>query len=311
MAAEGRITRTAQPRAPATLGSVPSSTTVTEPVLDPPALPDASDVRLIVSDMDGSLLDEQGRVPAGLWPLLDEMDRRGITFVPASGRQYANLRGLFGDRGEDLVYIAENGALVMQGGATLSADPLPEGQAPVVIQRVRDLAAAGGDVGMVLCGQKAGYIERGDGPFAEHAQRHYAWLQQVDDLAAVDDVVLKIAVFDFGSVEERTAPAFADLADRLRVVVSGQHWVDVMSPDADKGHALARVQQRLGVTPAQTMAFGDYLNDVGLLDGAHWSFAMDNAHPDVRARARYVAPAHTRDGVVRTIAAALGVPLTA
>jgi Cof subfamily protein (haloacid dehalogenase superfamily) len=289
---------------------VPPSTTTPapDPVLDPPALPDASDVRLIVSDMDGSLLDEHGRVPDGLWPLLDEMDRRGITFVPASGRQYANLRGLFGDRGEDLVYIAENGAYVVQGGATLSADPLPEGQAPVVIQRVRDLAAAGGDVGMVLCGQKAGYIERGDGPFAEHARRHYAWLQQVDDLADVDDVVLKIAVFDFGSVEERTAPAFADLADRLRVVVSGQHWVDVMSPDADKGHALARVQRRLGVTPAQTMAFGDYLNDVGLLDGAHWSFAMDNAHPDVRARARYVAPAHTRDGVVRTIAAALGVP---
>ncbi|WP_454050717.1 Cof-type HAD-IIB family hydrolase [Cellulomonas sp. Marseille-Q8402] len=284
-------------------------TTTTEPVLDPPVLPGAGDVRLIVSDMDGSLLDERGRVPDGLWPLLDEMDRRGITFVPASGRQYANLRSLFGDRGAGLVYIAENGAYVAQHGADLSTDPLPEGEAPVVIQRVRDLAAAGGDVGMVLCGQRAGYIERGDGAFAEHARRHYAWLEQVDDLTAVDDVVLKIAVFDFGAVEERTAPAFADLAGRLRVVVSGQHWLDVMSPAADKGHALARVQERLGVTPEQTMAFGDYLNDVGLLAGARWSVAMDNAHPDVRAGARYVAPANSRNGVVRTIAAALGTPL--
>jgi len=283
-------------------------TTAALPVLDPPTLPEALDVRLIATDMDGSLLDERGRVPASLWPVLDELDRRGIAFCPASGRQYANLREQFGERGADLVYIAENGAYVAQHGAELSSDPLPEAEVPGVIRRVRGLAAAGRDVGMVLCGKRAGYVERGDGRFTEHAARHYAWLEQVDDLTAVDDVVLKVAVFDFGSVEEATAPAFADLADRLRVVVSGQHWLDVMSPDADKGHALRRVQERLGVTPEQTMVFGDYLNDVGMIDGAAWSFAMDNAHPDVRARARYVAPANSRDGVVRTIAAALGMP---
>ncbi|MBU5421851.1 Cof-type HAD-IIB family hydrolase [Cellulomonas hominis] len=285
---------------------MPLATSVT-PVLDPPALPQDLDVRLVVSDMDGSLLDERGRVPATFWPVLDELERRGIAFCPASGRQYANLRELFGDRGRDLVYIAENGAYVAQGGEALSTDPLPAEEVPVVVQRVRDLAAAGRDVGMVLCGQRSGYVERGDGPFAEHARRHYAWLEQVDDVTAVDDVVLKIAVFDFGSIEDVAAPAFADLADRLRVVVSGQHWLDVMNPAADKGHALRRVQERLGVTAAQTMAFGDYLNDAGMLDAAHWSFAMDNAHPDVRARARYVAPGNARDGVVRTIAAALGV----
>ncbi|RMI12489.1 HAD family hydrolase [Cellulomonas triticagri] len=261
--------------------------------------------------MDGSLLDPQGRVPDSFWPVLAELERRGIAFCPASGRQYANLRELMGERGADLVYIAENGSYVVQHGETLSTDPLPAAEVPVVVRRVRDLAAAGGDVGMVLCGQRAGYIERGDDAFAEHAHRHYARLEQVDDLTAVDDVVLKIAVFDFGSVEETTAPAFADVAERVRVVVSGQHWIDVMSPDADKGHALRRVQERLGVTPEQTMAFGDYLNDAGMLDAAAFSCAMDNAHPDVRARARYVVPANSRNGVVRTLAATLGVDLPA
>lgn len=286
-------------------------TTAALPVLDPPTLPEALDIWLIATDMDGSLLDERGRVPASLWPVLDELDRRGIAFCPASGRQYANLREQFGERGADLVYIAENGAYVAQHGVELSSDPLPETEVPLVVQRVRDLAAAGRDVGMVLCGKRAGYIERGDGAFTEHAARHYAWLQQVDDLTTVDDVVLKVAVFDFGSVEEVTAPAFADLPDRLRVVVSGHHWLDVMSTDADKGHALRRVQERLGATAEQTMVFGDYLNDVGMIDAATWSFAMDNAHPDVRARARFVAPANSRDGVVRTIAAALGMTLPA
>lgn len=283
----------------------------TTPVLDPPALPRDADIRLIATDMDGSLLDERGRVPAGLDAVLDELDRRGITFCPASGRQYANLREQFGERGDDLVYIAENGAYVVHRGAELSSDPLPTAEVPGVVRHVRALAAAGGDVGMVLCGKRAGYIERGDGAFAEHARRHYAQLQQVDDLAAVDDVVLKIAVFDFGSIEERTAPTFAPLAGRLRVLVSGVHWLDVMNPAADKGHALRRVQEGLGVTPEQTMAFGDYLNDTGMLDAARWSFAMDNAHPQVRAAARYVAPANSRNGVLRTIAAALGITLPA
>ena len=79
-----------------------------------------------------------------------------------------------------------------------------------------------------------------------------------------------------------------------------------MSPTADKGHALRAVQDTLGITAEQTMAFGDYLNDVGMLDAAHWCFAMDNAHPDVRAHARFVAPSNNDNGVVRTIRSVLG-----
>ena len=54
------------------------------------------------------------------------------------------------------------------------------------------------------------------------------------------------------------------------------------------------------------MAFGDYFNDVGMLDAAYYSFAMDNAHPDIRAHARFVAPPNTANGVVRTIRSVLG-----
>ena len=79
-----------------------------------------------------------------------------------------------------------------------------------------------------------------------------------------------------------------------------------MSPTADKGHALRAVQDTLGITAEQTMAFGDYLNDVGMLDAASFSFAMDNAHPDVRAHARFVAPSNNANGVVRTIRSVLG-----
>ena len=48
-------------------------------------------IRLVVADMDGTLLDADGVVPDRLWPLLDLMRERGIAFCPASGRQYATL----------------------------------------------------------------------------------------------------------------------------------------------------------------------------------------------------------------------------
>ena len=125
----------------------------------------------------------------------------------------------------------------------------------------------------------------------------------MDDLLTVEDEILKVAVHDFGLVDEGAGPLLAHFDG---AVISGKHWVDVMNPVADKGLALRHVQDALGVTREQTMAFGDYFNDVGLLDAAQWSFAMDNAHPEVRAHARYVAPANTANGVVRTIRSVLG-----
>ena len=49
------------------------------------------DIRLVVADMDGTLLDERSRIPDGFWPMLARLKRRGVEFVPASGRQYACL----------------------------------------------------------------------------------------------------------------------------------------------------------------------------------------------------------------------------
>lgn len=276
-------------------------------VHEPPDLPLVPDVRLIAVDLDGSLLDDDKNVDPSFWRLLDALHARGIALCPASGRQYATLRRQFGR--DDLVYIAENGAYVVHEGRELSSDPVDAAAALAVVDAVRDLTASGADVGTVYCGKDSAYVERKDRPFLDEVEPYYARLQVVDDLGAVaDDEALKLAVYDFESSERGAGRVLAALALPVQVVVSGEHWVDVMSRTADKGHALAAVQRALGVDREQTMAFGDFLNDLGLLDAAAWSFAMDNAHPQVRARARFVAPSNNRNGVVRTIVAALELP---
>ncbi|MEU4170837.1 Cof-type HAD-IIB family hydrolase [Streptomyces sp. NPDC026665] len=263
------------------------------------------DIRLVVTDMDGTLLDADGLVPDGLWPLLADLRRRGVVFSPASGRQYATLAHLFTGADDGMVFIAENGAFVVRDGIEVSSDPLDPAVAARLVKSVRQLADEGVDVGVVVCGKRAAYIERGDQAFLDEVGRYYHAHRLVDDATAVDDEIVKVAVFDFGSIERTTAPALASFADTHQVVVSSEHWIDVMNHTADKGVAVRRLQEHLNIGPDQTMVFGDYLNDLGMLDAAEWSYAMANAHPAVISRARHLAPAHTEDGVIRTIRAVL------
>lgn len=267
-----------------------------------------ADIRLIVTDMDGTLLDDAKRIPDGLWPVLAELRRRDVLFCPASGRQYATLEKEFGDTGQGMVFIAENGTYVVRDGVELSSDPLDPSVAARIVSTTRRLAADGVDVGAVVCGKRSAYVERTDQPFLAEVRQYYTRLRLVADASAVDDEILKVALFDFGPVELTTAPAMKPFASTHQVVVSGRHWVDIMNVTANKGTAVRSLQRDLGITPAQTMVFGDYLNDLEMLDTAEWSFAMANAHPDIIGRARHLAPSNNDNGVLDTITRLLHLP---
>nr|WP_278025485.1 Cof-type HAD-IIB family hydrolase [Xylanibacterium ulmi] len=265
------------------------------------------DVRLVVADMDGTLLHPDGHVPEDFWPLLERMRERGIAFAPASGRQYATLARIFAQHLEGMSVIAENGTYVVRDGVEVSSVTLDKRVVAEVVRAMRAVAATGRDVGTVVCGKRSAYVDRVDAAFWDQAHRYYAALESVvtpvpvTDLESVDDDILKVAVFDFDDVEAAVAPALAPLAETEQVVVSGHHWVDIMRTGVTKGTAVERLQAELGITREQTVAFGDYLNDLEMLDAAAWSFAMADAHPQVLDRARYVAPSAGEHGVVRVL----------
>lgn len=271
---------------------------------DTERLPD--DVRLVVCDLDGTLLDPDKNVPDELWPLLATMRERGIAFAPASGRQYQTLASQFARLGSDLVVIAENGAHVRRGGREVFSASIASATAHRIVRAAREVLAAGRDIGTVVCGKRSAYIERADDAFVAESRRYYEALEVVDDLTAVADDVLKVAVYDCPGASHEIAQHFDEFAGELRVVVSGDQWLDLMPAAVDKGTAVQRLQRELDVTRAQTVAFGDYLNDLEMLDAAEWSFAMANAHPDVKARARFLAPSNAERGVIVTLARLLG-----
>ncbi|WP_313994867.1 Cof-type HAD-IIB family hydrolase [uncultured Selenomonas sp.] len=254
-------------------------------------------IRLIFSDMDGTLLDEQGRLPAEFGDVYRRLRARGIRFAPASGRQYASLRTTFAPWQDELIFVAENGTMVMERGAEIFSHAV---DAPLALDVLRTGASLAG-VQSVYCGKKCGYLHADDDmpAFRAELSKYVTHAAVVEDFAAVDDVPIKMSFCDFsGNAERSILPVMQQYADRLQVTLSSTEWVDLYGQGINKGVAAAKVQERLGIAPEECAAFGDYGNDLELMDAVGYSFAMENALPEVKARARYRAPSNRAHGVM-------------
>lgn len=82
-------------------------------------------IRLIITDMDGTLLHGDKSMPAGTLELIRELHARGIVFAAGSGRQYASLRKSFASCAELMYFIAENGAMSVEGKSARVLDHHP------------------------------------------------------------------------------------------------------------------------------------------------------------------------------------------
>lgn len=268
---------------------------VTPPQPDP--RPDARrpGVRLVVADMDGTLLDSGGRIPEGLWPLLDRMRERGVVFVPASGRQHARLARMFERAIDGMPIIADNGSYVVLDGQELHSTTLERDVAVDLVHRVR--AAGRRQLVLTVSGKRCAYVECADEAFLAECRKYYSRLEILPDLLDFDDEVLKLALFDPESVTRFAEPLIADLAGSHHTATSGRYWLDIAAKGTNKGAALRRLQDRLAVPPEQTAAFGDYLNDMEMLQAAGRSFAVADAHPQILAVAQCRIPSCGQDVV--------------
>lgn len=164
----------------------------------------ADDLRLVVSDMDGTLLDGDGNIPSQLWPLLETMRDRAIAFVPASGRQCTTLSTMFGSHLQGMPIIAENGTYVVRDGVDISSSTIDPNLTREVITGVRQLRNDGHDVGLVVATKSIAYLERGDDPFVSHVATYYHSHRIVKDLSEHTDDVIKLSIYDFREASEAT-----------------------------------------------------------------------------------------------------------
>ena len=263
------------------------------------------DIRFIAADMDGTLLDSQKQLSPHFFPVLRQLLRLGISFAAASGRQYDSLLRTFAPVKDEILFISENGAMVMQRGQCVCFYELPAD----TVRGALLLARAAPGVMPVLCCEDGAYVEDNDPVFLRNVTPYYTLCTRVSDLlkTAGQKRVCKLAVFDTGDAETGIYPALhAQFAAQAEVCLSGAHWTDLMPKDVNKGRAVRDCQRQLGISPAQCMAFGDYLNDIEMLRACAESYAMGNAHAQVKAACRHTAPTNDEDGVVRVLCDVFG-----
>ncbi len=256
-------------------------------------------IKLIASDMDGTLLDDEKRLPPDFFEVLDGLAERDIVFTVASGRTYSALEHLFpGEYKDRIAYICDNGACTVLGGKVVDVTPLDGDTYRELLEACREI----GDLRVVVCAENGVYhINSGD-KFYSEVGRFYKKHCAVEDLFAVNEMIYKVAVCDERGTLAHGKPSLDGIfGNRLNIQVSGEVWMDVMASGVSKGSALAALQKRLGVQRTETMVFGDYFNDVEMLRLAEHSFCMENGHEDVKKMCAYIAPDNNHGGVTECI----------
>lgn len=257
-------------------------------------------IKLIATDLDGTLINGITRaVPRDLNEVWDRLNEKGIVFLAASGRDYNGAAQFFGPLADKMMFICDNGANIYDKGRLLETHNIPrEG-----VHRLLQLIDKIDNADPMLCGTKGTYVTAGSPAFMEKMAKHYSPLTWVDNLYEIDDEIFKVSVYDAtGDIKGHTYdPLAEEIGSDFTIHMSANIWVDIMDTSADKGIAIRQVQSMLKVTKEETMAFGDFYNDVPLLDQAGYAFVMANGTDDLKAKYPYQAASNNEDGVTKAI----------
>lgn len=253
-------------------------------------------IDLIVTDMDGSLLDSQKRVPENIHEMIDKLKQHDILFGICSGRQYASIHQKMDGR-NDILYLGENGGICVYQDEVLYFNALPQKSIAEFVKLARSIDGCT----PVLCAEKLAYVESNDPKVIEKMNQFYHAYEIVDDLLTLNEPFCKISILDFKISEYNCYPHFKKYEDEFEVLVSDRIWMDICCKGQSKGDTLKKAADQLELSLEKTVAFGDYFNDVEMLQAVKYSFAMENAHPDVKKMARYIAPSNDEQGVIKII----------
>ena len=254
-------------------------------------------IKLIFSDMDGTLLTSDNKLPEGFDETMAELKKRGVVFCPASGRQYFSLLKTFEKYVDEFLFLAENGTFVMHREIEIFSSPIDRDAVNKVLEVTEPLK----NILRVWCGKKDAYIRReNDTPeFQAELNKYYTHNAVVDSFDEIDDTPIKVAMFDVTAhAKDNIYKCLEPFYESLQVVLSSDYWVDVMSRGINKGEAVLNVQKILDVKPEECAAFGDYMNDYEMIQAVGYGFAMANAHPDLKKVAKFETLSNDEFGVI-------------
>ena len=265
-------------------------------------------IKMIVTDMDGTLLDEKGEFDRDrLKNILDELDKREMRFVVATGNEIHRIRLLFGDLLERVTLIAANGARIFDKNEVLLGTCWSQ---DLVEQVLSYFEGRERDVHLVVTAENGAFVKTGTiFPMiekvmtAEMAQEFYRKINFVEALRPDDfPQVLKMSMMVNEQVAvQATRQLNQDFEGTLNAVTSGYGAIDILQKGIHKAWGLKQLMQKWKIQEQDIMAFGDSENDIEMLQLAGISYAMENADPRVKTVADHLAPANTEAGVLKIL----------
>jgi len=262
-----------------------------------------SPLRLVATDLDGTLLDDQGRLSVRTQDVLRRVQEQGVRVVIVTARPLRWMDELWasvgGGRG---VGIVSNGAITydIDSRAVLHHVGIPAVDGLPIAESIRE-AAPGAAFALECLGglrHETGYVEMHPTPPGVPVGP----LPEIWDEPAVK-VLVQHLTLDPAEFRARVIDAVGDRATPTWTV---DHLMEISAVGVTKGGALADLCGGLGIPAAEVVAFGDMPNDIPMLTWAGTSYAVGNAHPTVREAADHVAPTNSEDGVATVLTGLFG-----
>ena len=257
-------------------------------------------IKLIASDIDGTLVpDGTSKIDPNMLKVVDRCLRNGIKFVGASGRQFISIARLFEPVKDDIYYISDGGGLVRDIKQVYSANAINPVNLAAMVKDVKQLD----NCDIMLAGLDWSYAEDEGEMFRWVRDSYRFHIKAVGDFDKVmHEDITKLSIYKPGNCEEVVNEWFtAKWQNKYRITSAGTMWMDVVNMYSYKGNALRALQERLGITKEETMAFGDNVNDLGMLAEAGESWAIGSAREEVKAAAKHIAPPLSEYGVTTVI----------
>ena len=247
-------------------------------------------IKLIASDLDGTLLQNgaQELTPYAI-DLIHRITEKGIRFIAASGRQYDNERRVFDAIKDEISYIGENGSVCIHQGKVISRGIIEDDLAFRIIHEIKKEA----NFDIVVSREDTCLIEGNNPDFVNHIVNvMHNTTEIVEDITKIRGPILKIAVANMKDGPHIIDKYLKHLQDmfgaEIKVVTSGNIWIDFIAPGTNKGTALRHLLELFDIRPEECIAFGDQYNDIEMLELVGQSYAMSNAAPGISYYADYV-----------------------
>ena len=266
------------------------------------------DIRVIATDMDGTLLDPKGQLDLPrLEKILDKLDQCDIRFVIATGNEVHRMRQLLGHLAERVVLVVANGARIFENNELIQAQTWDDAMVDKALAHFKGRECQDQ---FVVTAMNGGFVKKGT-VFTEldkfmtpeMIEKLYQRMNFVDEFDSnLFGGVLKMSMVVGEERLDSVLQEVNDLFDgRVRAVSSGYGCIDILQDGIHKAWGLVELLKRWNLKPEQIMAFGDSENDIEMLELAGISYAMENAEEAVKRVATKVAPANSQAGVYKVL----------